>query len=41
VLDRVGIAPIITTEIYGEALLESIDYLEEKIKTTGVYQAAH
>jgi sugar phosphate isomerase/epimerase len=37
-LDRVGIAPIITTEIYGEALLESIDYLEAKIKTTDVYQ---
>lgn len=38
VLDRVGIAPILTTEIYGNDLVESIDYLEGKIKNTGVYQ---
>ncbi len=38
VLDRVEIAPIITTEIYGvENLLESLNFLEEKIRTTPVY----
>lgn len=38
VLNLVGVAPIITTEIYGvEKLLESIDYLEEKIRTTPIY----
>lgn len=42
VLNRVGIAPIITTEIYGvDNLLESIDYLEDKIRTTPVYNQQH
>lgn len=39
VLNKVGIAPIITTEIHGkENLLESLSYLEEKISQTPIYQ---
>lgn len=38
ILDKLDIAPIITTEIYGDGLLESIDYLAEKIKTSRAYQ---
>ena len=38
VLDKVGIAPIITTEIYGvENLIESLDYLEVKIPQMPIY----
>jgi sugar phosphate isomerase/epimerase len=38
VLDKLDIAPIITTEIYEDGLLESLDYLQEKIKTSQAYQ---
>jgi len=38
VLDRLDIAPTITTEIYGDGLPESLDYLEKKIKTSKAYQ---
>ncbi len=38
ILDRLDIAPTLTTEIYGDGLVESIDYLEEKIKTSRAYQ---
>ncbi len=38
-LDDTGIAPTITTEIYRDDLLESINYLQEKIENTAVYQA--
>jgi len=38
VLDRLDIAPTLTTEIYGDGLMESIDYLEKKIKTSRAYQ---
>ncbi len=38
VLDRIDLAPTITTEIYGDDLLESIDYLQEKIKSSQAYQ---
>jgi len=37
-LDKLDIAPTITTEIYGDGLLESLDYLQEKIKTSLAYQ---
>ncbi len=38
VMDKLNIAPAITTEIYGDELLESIDYLQEKIQTSHAYQ---
>ena len=38
VLDRVGTAQIITTELSGEALHESIAYLAEKIRASPVYK---
>lgn len=39
VLDRLNIAPTITTEIYGDGLLESLDYLQNKIETSTAYQS--
>ncbi|MDM8518813.1 sugar phosphate isomerase/epimerase [Anaerolineales bacterium HSG6] len=38
ILDKLDIAPSITTEIYENGLLESLDYLQEKIKTSQTYQ---
>jgi len=37
-LEKTGIAPILTTEIYGPGLLESLDYLQQKISASQVYQ---
>ena len=37
-LDRAGISPTITTEIYEDGLLESLDYLQEKIRASSAYQ---
>mgnify|MGYP000092826580 CR=1 FL=1 len=36
-LDKWQVAPIAATEIYGQGLIESIDYLEKKMATTRCY----
>jgi hypothetical protein len=36
-LDKWQVAPIVATEIYGQELIESIDYLEKKMATTRCY----
>lgn len=38
--DRVGIAPILSTEIFGEGLIESIEYLEGKIMNSSAYDVS-
>ena len=38
IFDKLDIAPTITTEIYGDGLLESLDYLEEKIEASRAYR---
>lgn len=38
ILDKLGIAPIICTEIYNrDGLIESLDYLEEKMRESSAY----
>jgi hypothetical protein len=38
VLDKLEIAPILSTEVFEKgALLESLDYLEEKMKNSSAY----
>jgi sugar phosphate isomerase/epimerase len=38
VFDKLGIAPILSTEVFEKnALLESLDYLEEKMKSSSAY----
>lgn len=37
-LDKLDIAPTITTEIYGDGLLESLDFLAEKIRASRAYR---
>jgi hypothetical protein len=36
-LDKWQVAPIAATEIYGQGLIESIDYLEKKMAATRCY----